>query len=94
MRVGFPVYHLVDLLDLAGPFEMLSWAGCDLTTTAKHTGRVSGEAQPQDYRLGQLLLSRSCQQILPGGGTTYSAAAPPVTLRQAQGTGNGNREVS
>lgn len=30
MRVGFPVYHLVNLLDVAGPFEMLSWAGFDL----------------------------------------------------------------
>jgi len=40
MRVGFPVYHLVDLLDVTGPFEMLSWAGFDLTIVAKHKGRV------------------------------------------------------
>ena len=40
MRVGFPVYHLVDLLDVAGPFEMLSWAGFELTLAAKRKGRV------------------------------------------------------
>jgi putative intracellular protease/amidase len=40
MRVGFSVYHLVDLLDVAGPFEMLSWAGFDLTVAAKHKGPI------------------------------------------------------
>jgi cyclohexyl-isocyanide hydratase len=40
MRVGMPVYYLVDLLDVAGPFEMLSWAGFDITIAAKQKGRV------------------------------------------------------
>jgi transcriptional regulator GlxA family with amidase domain len=40
MRVGMPVYHLVDLLDVAGPFEMLSWAEFDITIAAHHKGRI------------------------------------------------------
>jgi transcriptional regulator GlxA family with amidase domain len=40
MRVGFPVYHFVDLLDVAGPIEMLDWAGFDITVAAKHKGRI------------------------------------------------------
>ena len=40
MRVGIPVYNLVDLLDVAGPFEMLNWAGFDITVAARSAGRV------------------------------------------------------
>ena len=40
MRVGMPIYPQVDLLDVAGPWEMLSWAKFDITnhraTTRPH----------------------------------------------------------
>ncbi len=29
MKLGIPVYHGVDLLDVAGPLEMFYWAGRD-----------------------------------------------------------------
>ena len=38
-----------------------------------------------DDWVGELLLSGTGQQSLPGGGTTYSPAAAPVAVRQAQG---------
>lgn len=41
MRIGMPVYDMVDLLDVAGPFEMFSWAGFDITVMAPEKGRVS-----------------------------------------------------
>jgi len=40
MHIGIPVYHKVDLLDVAGPFEMLSWAGFDITLMAHEKGRI------------------------------------------------------
>lgn len=40
MLVGIPVYHFVDLLDIAGPVEMLNWAGFDITIAARHKGRI------------------------------------------------------
>jgi len=40
MRVGMPVYPQVDVLDVAGPWEMLSWAGFDITIAAQQAGRI------------------------------------------------------
>jgi len=40
MRVGMPVYPQVDVLDVAGPFEMLSWAKFDITIAAQQKGRI------------------------------------------------------
>jgi transcriptional regulator GlxA family with amidase domain len=40
MRVGMPVYPGVDVLDVAGPWEMLSWAKFDITITAQQKGRI------------------------------------------------------
>ena len=54
----------------------------------------SSRAQSIDNRMGQLLLPRSCQQSLPGGGTTHPPAAAPVAVRQTQSAGRGNRAVS
>jgi transcriptional regulator GlxA family with amidase domain len=41
MLIGIPVYPNVDLLDVAGPFEMLSWAGFDLVLAAETRGLVA-----------------------------------------------------
>ena len=40
MRIGIPVYPEVDLLDVAGPHEMLSWAGFELVLAAETPGRI------------------------------------------------------
>ncbi len=40
MLIGIPVYPEVDLLDVAGPHEMLSWAGFDLVLAAETPGRI------------------------------------------------------
>jgi putative intracellular protease/amidase len=40
MRVGMPVYPQVDVLDVAGPWEMLSWAKFDITIAAQQAGRI------------------------------------------------------
>jgi transcriptional regulator GlxA family with amidase domain len=40
MRVGMPVYPGVDVLDVAGPWEMLSWAKFDITIAAQQAGRI------------------------------------------------------
>jgi cyclohexyl-isocyanide hydratase len=39
MLVGIPVYDDVDLLDVAGPFEMFTWAGLDIEIVAHARGR-------------------------------------------------------
>lgn len=44
MRVGIPVYDLVDLLDVTGPYEMLSWAEFDITVAARNRGRVQSRS--------------------------------------------------
>jgi transcriptional regulator GlxA family with amidase domain len=38
MLVGIPVYDDVDLLDVAGPFEMFTWAGLDIEIVAHARG--------------------------------------------------------
>jgi transcriptional regulator GlxA family with amidase domain len=40
MLIGIPVYPRVDLLDVAGPHEMFSWAGFDLVLAAETPGRI------------------------------------------------------
>jgi transcriptional regulator GlxA family with amidase domain len=40
MRVGMPVYPQVDVLDVVGPWEMLSWAKFDITVAAQQKGRI------------------------------------------------------
>jgi transcriptional regulator GlxA family with amidase domain len=40
VRVGIPIYYHVDLLDVTGPFEMLSWGGFDITIAAQEKGLV------------------------------------------------------
>lgn len=44
MIVGIPVYHKVDLLDVAGPMEMFSWAGLDVRLVAEKPGPVESLA--------------------------------------------------
>jgi cyclohexyl-isocyanide hydratase len=41
MRVGIPLYQGVDLLDVTGPHEMLSWAGLETMLVAEHPELVS-----------------------------------------------------
>jgi cyclohexyl-isocyanide hydratase len=41
MLIGIPVYPDVDLLDVAGPFEMFSWAGFNLVLAAEVRGMVA-----------------------------------------------------
>lgn len=41
MLIGIPVYPGVDLLDVAGPLEMLSWAGFELVLAAEEKGLVT-----------------------------------------------------
>ena len=52
------------------------------------------QAQPHDGWVGQLLLSGSGQQSLPGGGATRPEEAASVAVRQAQGAWAGHRTVS
>ena len=62
--------------------------------TQLDVGTDSGKPQSTDSRMGQLLLPRSGQQSLPGGGTTHSPEAALVVVRQAQSAGCGNQAVS
>ena len=39
MLVGIPVYDDVDMLDVAGPFEMFTWAGLDIEIVAHARGQ-------------------------------------------------------
>jgi cyclohexyl-isocyanide hydratase len=39
-RIVIPVYHLVDMLDVAGPHEMFSWAGMKVDLVAHEAGMV------------------------------------------------------
>jgi cyclohexyl-isocyanide hydratase len=38
MIIGIPVYDEVDMLDVAGPFEMFDWAGFEIDLLAEHKG--------------------------------------------------------
>jgi transcriptional regulator GlxA family with amidase domain len=38
MIIGIPVYDQVDMLDVAGPFEMFDWAGFEIDLLAERTG--------------------------------------------------------
>ena len=38
LLVGMPVYEAVDMLDVTGPYEMLSWAGIDVELVAARKG--------------------------------------------------------
>lgn len=38
LLVGMPVYEAVDMLDVTGPYEMLSWAGIDVELVAAKKG--------------------------------------------------------
>ena len=53
-RVVIPVYDEVDLLDVAGPYEMLSWAGISIDVVAAKAGPVAARAgfsfdAPKDF---------------------------------------------
>ena len=41
MLIGIPVYGDVNLLDVTGPYEMLSWAGLDVQLFAETPGLVA-----------------------------------------------------
>jgi len=41
MILGIPVYEGVDVLDVTGPFEMLSWAGFDVQIAAQKPGQIA-----------------------------------------------------
>ncbi len=38
MKIGIPVYDGVDMLDVAGPFEMFDWADFDVEIVAAKPG--------------------------------------------------------
>lgn len=38
MIIGIPVYDLVDMLDVTGPFEMFDWAGFEIDLLAEQPG--------------------------------------------------------
>ncbi|MET3991828.1 putative intracellular protease/amidase [Bradyrhizobium sp. S3.9.2] len=38
MKIGIPVYDGVDMLDVAGPFEMFDWADFDVEVVAAKPG--------------------------------------------------------
>ncbi|MDB5584775.1 MAG: transcriptional regulator [Bradyrhizobium sp.] len=40
MRIGIAVYDNVDMLDVAGPFEMFDWAGFDVEIVAAEAGQI------------------------------------------------------
>lgn len=44
LSVVIPVYDQVDLLDVAGPYEMLSWAGIAIDLVAAEPGLISARA--------------------------------------------------
>ena len=41
MRIGIPIYEGFDLLDLAGPWEMFSWAGYTIEVVAETPGLIA-----------------------------------------------------
>jgi cyclohexyl-isocyanide hydratase len=41
MLIGIPIYGGVDLLDVAGPYEMFSWADLDVQLFAQEAGLVT-----------------------------------------------------
>ena len=41
MRIGIPVYDQVDMLDVAGPHELFSWANYDVELVAEHRGALT-----------------------------------------------------
>ena len=44
MLIGIPVYDGVDLLDVAGPYEMFGWAGLDVRLFAEKSGAIATRA--------------------------------------------------
>ena len=38
MKIGIPIYDQVDMLDVAGPFEMFDWAEFDVELIAESSG--------------------------------------------------------
>ena len=41
MLIGIPVYDQVDMLDVAGPHELFSWANYDVEFVAEHRGALT-----------------------------------------------------
>jgi transcriptional regulator GlxA family with amidase domain len=41
MRIGIPVYDAVDMLDVAGPYELFIWAGFDIELVAESAGPLT-----------------------------------------------------
>ena len=41
MLIGIPVYDQVDMLDVAGPHELFSWANYDVELVAEHRGALT-----------------------------------------------------
>ena len=65
MKIGIPVYDGVDMLDVAGPFEMFDWADFDVEIVAAEPGM-------KRFRSGSLLNSftttRSIKPKMPASG--------------------------
>lgn len=47
MIIGIPVYDRVDMLDVAGPYEMFDWAGFEVDLLAQKPGRLSFRTNPK-----------------------------------------------
>ena len=47
MLIGIPIYEGFDLLDLAGPWEMFSWAGYTVEVAAETPGLIASNSGPK-----------------------------------------------
>ena len=65
MKIGIPVYDGVDMLDVAGPFEMFDWAEFDVEIVAAKPGlkRFRGRGFPFEVKTP----SRTARSMMRSG---------------------------
>jgi transcriptional regulator GlxA family with amidase domain len=68
LLVGMPVYEAVDMLDVAGPYEMLSWAGINVELVAAKKGMYCFRNGFR-FEVTKSFAKASCYDVLwvPGG---------------------------
>jgi transcriptional regulator GlxA family with amidase domain len=68
MTIGIPVYNGCDLLDVTGPYEMLSWGGLDVELVAQTPGLIkSGKGFTFEVPTGFAQAANYDALWVPGG---------------------------
>ena len=65
MKIGIPVYDGVDMLDVAGPFEMFDWADFDVEIVAAKPGMK--RFRNRGFRSRSQNPSRNAPSMMPSG---------------------------